>query len=290
MLCESIMTKSILENVVKKIFENNHKKILLVDKSIEFDEHILLTLKQLFICAGYDALINNADDSLVETSQFTSIIAHMRNNIEVNIHFIDSNTKPVVIPKDLVIGKNRVLVLVLHTRLKKLPYAKKLFDLFVIINEECENHHVRLTKHMIQNSYKTTDLEDVDIHDLNMLMLILHQNVLKLKLPLHTLNCMYNLLVTSELFDYDEDIPITPTIQVAVLLREFVGGMKLKGLDFTQHLSKYSIQSSNKKKIIEKHYELRYFPYEKLLMSNSPLLSEICISFNESINKFFINC
>lgn len=273
-----------MDEIVKTIKDKKYRKVLLVDKSTEFDIEKLVELKDACIRHGFRTSIFNNDDVVIETAKLTSILAHMYKSIECDIYFVDSCSKPLSIPKDFVVSKNRVLIIVLHTRFKKQPYAKKLFDYVLTINDECENQHVAMAKSMLKTE---VELGDVDIHDLNMLMLIFHQNVLKLKLPIAKLIELFKTLVISEMFVCHEDAPITPLIQVSSLAQEFKGA-KMRTMEFTQHLSKYSLQSANKKKIIEKYFQIKDVAYEKLLLENSPMIKELCVPFHDSLQKILL--
>lgn len=273
-----------MDVIVKTIKDKKYQKVLLVDKSVVFDINQLVELKNACTDHGFRTTIFNNDDMSIESTKLTSIVAHMYKSIECDIYFVDSCSKPLTIPKEFVVSKNRILIIVLHTRFKKQPYAKKLFDYVLTINDESENQHISMAKSMIKTE---VDLGDVDVHDLNMLMLIFHQNVLKLKMPLGKLIALFKTLVTSEMFMCHEDAPITPLIQVSSLAQEFKGS-KIRSMEFTQHLSKYSLQSAHKKKIIEKYFQAKDVVYEKLLLENSPIMKDLCGPFYDTLNKIIL--
>lgn len=269
-------------DIVSKIHTNKYQKVLIIDKSTSFDMGILDDLKKCFVDVGYTAHICNTEDASVDHVKFTSIVARMQHKVECSIFFADSCSKPLTIPKPFVVSKNRVFVFVFHTRFKKQPYAKKMFDNVFTLHEESENQHVAMAKSLVKNSL-FHEVFDIDIHDLNMLMLIFHQNVLKMKLDITDLMKLYDILIASEVFINNDDGSFSPSLQVATFIHMFRKKSPLRTMEFTQHLSKYSQQSANKKKVIDKYDDIKHHMYDKLLMEDSPIIQELCASFNSCL-------
>jgi hypothetical protein len=283
-----------LEQIVDCIFDDaTVKKVLVVDKSLEFDEDSIRLLASLIGRRGLSVSIRHTDDFKNMHSQSSSILAIMKKSKEVVIAYADASTKPNTLPKEIHAAANKIVILYIHTKLKKLPYAKKQFDkMFVINNEDDENQYIRLTKSLLDSGDNACEcIEDINVHDLNMVSLVLLQNVFMTKLPMRRLQTLYNQMAYSELFaNNGEDIPFGSFLQAFSLMHHFKSsGVRVKNLDFTQHLSKYSIQSATKKKVAQKMEFLMSSTqtYDELLTAPvcCPELQDIQRLFHASLNK-----
>eukprot|EP00798_Chlamydomonas_sp_ICE-L_P019586 gene19586-26269_t len=260
--------------IVDALFQHNIKKILVVDKAPDFDiECINVLARDVARAADVNVSIKHVDDFKTQHSRSSSILAIIRKTKEVVIVFADKTSKCSPLPKEIHCAANKIILLYVHTMLKKLPYAKKHFDKILVINDEDdENQYIRMTNSLVGNRKTTTRLqiEDIQVHDLNMIALILLQNMSKLNLAFAKMQKTYEILTCSELFSNHEDNPITSYIQVFCLMSTFKASRtQCKKLDFTQHLSKYSVQSATKKKQQAKadFISSSNLPYENMVVS-----------------------
>lgn len=236
-----------IPGIIDGILHKSYRHILIVDRAPIFDTNQCDDLKAQCLKTGYNVIMCNgsdADDITIEQCKTKSIVAMMMKTKEIIIHIVDGPVKP--FPKHFKMPSNRILVTILHTQLKKIPYTKKMFDYIINVNDDSfENVHVKMARTLICGS---TDVDvDMDIHDLHMIVLILYQNLVKVKnidMPSVLLK-----LIHCELVD-DDDAAMSSIMQCRVMLRAY-GGQAPKKMDFTQHFSNYSLLSANKRKIIE---------------------------------------
>lgn len=272
------------EDIVNCLFGTSPvKKILVVDKAPDFDPDSVQALAALIAHRGVAVSVKHCDEFKDLHSQSSSILAIIRKTKEVVIVFSDAPTRTNALPKDIHCAANKIIILYVHTTLKKLPYAKKQFDRMFVINDECnDNQYIKMTRGLIADDPMAID--DMLIHDLNMVSLVLLQNVFKLGMPPHRLQGLYDIMVNSELFAHD-DLPMTTHLQALGLLVAFkhADARPIVKLDFTQHLSKYSVQSATKKKLTAKLDFLRSCdrPYEQLMFGRD------CPAELQDIRKLF---
>jgi hypothetical protein len=273
-----------MDAIVDAIFAGDMKKVLIVDKSVDFDEDCIPLFASIIMRRGLDVSINHLDDYKSMHCRSSSILAIMKKVKEVVIVFADASSKPNKLPKDIHAGPNKIIIIYIHTKLKKIPYPKKKFDqIFVIHNEDDENQYIRMSNELLNRQ----SVDDINTHDRNMVSLVLLHNLFTLKLPMDPLKFVYGLLVDSELMSTDPAY-----LQAISLLHAYKtpGAARCKKLEFTKHLSKYSVQSATRKKIALKMDFLMASDsiYEELLVSGAPCpeeLRDIQLLFNASLAK-----
>lgn len=232
-----------ISSIVHNIMVNKHRHILIVDRAPMFETSNVDALKTQCLTTGYNVIVCDSTDDTIEHCKTKSIVAMMMMTKEIIVYVVEGQVKP--FSKDFKLPSNRILITVLHTHLKKIPYTKKMFDCIVNVNDDSfENVHVKMSRQMILDNALDHDMEN--IHDLHMIVLILYQNLTKLtKLDMKPILLK---LIQSECID--DDTGMSSIIQINTMLQAF-GGQAPKKMEFTQHFSNYSLLSANKRKIID---------------------------------------
>lgn len=266
---------SMFHDVIRSITNGKARSLLVVDRHRDNAEDRVQDLKRDLEKVGFEVGVNTG----VMTPQDLHVMVHqksifsiMNNRREATILAMDTTSKKMMLPKKLVVGDTRVLIIYMQTHLQKLPYAKKLFDVVHIIQGiDMTNTYVAMAMNMVMGNHPC-DVEEMLQHDITMLNLVLMQNIHKSRPKLSCCIETYKTLVAAEMFanNLDDSLHMANIVQANALLavmKRTPPALSTK-FDFTQHLSRYSVQSSNKRKQIESSVQLKIpgLVYEEVLL------------------------
>ena len=249
------------------------KRVFVIDRTKEDASDNVEELRFRLVGAGFDVGITTHAQKageLCSVLKTTSILSKMRSRKDATILYLDASAKKLVLPEKLGVADNRIVIVYLRTHLQKNPYPKRRFDATHVINVgDNVNSFVAMAQDLLARP--GADLEDVPPHDLNMVGLILMHNALFCAPGVGDCEALYDSLVAAETFATTEDSAISNVVQVAALLHCVRGNpARTRPFEFTQHLSRYSIQSGSKKKAIERADQLKApgMCYEDILLAN----------------------
>jgi hypothetical protein len=233
------------ESLVNRIVAGGYRKVLVVDKSHDFTYDTLGLLSGLFEEKGFSTLVSTSlEDGIFDKIGVPSVIGMFSKKVEVVIVYVDTSACATLkIPSPFHVASKKILVMIINTKFKKQPIPKKFFDYTEIVNDLSGNVHIEMANSLVDSPDK---IDSIDIHDMNMVILILHQNLLQTKSQI--LLGTYRMIVAAECFATSDDSFVSSYLQTLALLSAYKHGSHVKKMEYTQHLSKYSVQCANKKK------------------------------------------
>ena len=267
------------------------QRILVIDKCKDTYLDSVEALRSLLLERGYEVAINNSMSNPKDLDNIlknTSILSILKNKKEATIVCMDTTSKKFTFPAKWKLANNRVIIVYIHTHLQKTPLSKKLFESTHTLSDgDLLNNSVTMANEIIAGVVK---LEELHVHDLNLICLILLHNFYFCVPKLNDCLQTYESLAMCEQSHSTEEGCFSNIIQVLTLIAYIrLNGTRSRAFEFTQHLSRYSVHSGFKKKLIEKSPDLKdCTSFEDLLFDEkSDKLVEMRQSFLSSADKNF---
>lgn len=243
---------SVISDIVALIC--SHEKLLIIDKRFGSANIIEKLTTELCLLKFKVTSISHDEALCIGSNQ--SVIGLMQKKPEVLLVNLESTTNKIKI------SPKRKNVFYIQTMNQKIPFAKKLFDHIHIIKDKDNVNNSTKMVHDLLKMYTCCQDDCIDFiynlshNSLVIVMLVLYQNLLTTKIPQSELcelmgNLMKQDYVTSA-FKFEENVATLVVSCVSLLSALTI--YKPKQLDYTQHISMYSLISNNKKKAIEQAY------------------------------------
>jgi hypothetical protein len=257
------------------------KRILVVDRTREdsVDDNVDI-LKGKLNRAGFYVAVQHQGckaSELATLMRSTSILSIIKNKREVTIVVVENLEKKQVLPQNIeTFGGKRVVILYMHTRMQKNPYTKGKFEEVFLVNDvdAGTNDFVIMAETMKDETEPEAwpaRVEKLGQHDAVMLYLILMHNVFACAPPFAACAHAYAMLRDGELASRLDDGGVQACMtQLLVLLSLLKGSPQKRPFLFTQHLSRHSVHSATRKRMMDRIEDMRQpgQTWETMILAN----------------------